>query len=195
MDQYDDFELDDLALPEGDGNPRSTGKVSPAQQGGVVPEGWKPTVAKPLPVVQCTATTRTGPRAGQRCGKWSIAGATVCLSHGANLPRVKEAAQDRVEAARLRMIGLADDAIDTIEDLVTNATQENVRLKAATEILDRVGIKGAPDLTVTVEHTVSPLDAIRDRIATIAKNSQPALEDMGEQDGDAEVLPDVREDD
>jgi predicted short-subunit dehydrogenase-like oxidoreductase (DUF2520 family) len=83
----------------------------------------------------------------------------------------------------MRMIGLTDDAIDAIEDLVTNpGTQAAVRLKAATEILDRAGVKGAPDLTVHVEHTMSAADTIAEKLkgmaARITKADEP--EDLGE---------------
>lgn len=162
----------------------SEGKNSAGQQGLTVPMGWKPTVAEPVPVVRCTGTIRNGDRKGERCTKWSIRGATLCISHGAQLPNVKEHANAIVEAARMRMIGLTDDAIDAIEDLVTNpGTQAQVRLKAATEILDRAGIKGAPDLTVQVEHTVSAADTIAEKLKGIASRLAPKeddLDDLGE---------------
>lgn len=173
--------LDDI--DNGPSNTGSTGKSSAAQQGVNVPAGWKPTIAAPVPVVRCTGKVRNGPNEGERCPKWSIRGATVCLQHGGHLPSVKEHAQSVVEAARMRMIGLTDDAIDAIEDLVTNpGTQAQVRLKAATEILDRAGIKGAPDLTVVVEHTVSAADTIAEKLKSIATRLTPKAdpEDLGE---------------
>lgn len=175
----DEFDEEQLALPSG---PTSTGKVSAGQQGGEVPAGWKPTVAKPIPVVRCTGTIRNGPKKGERCPKWSIRGGTVCLQHGAHLPSVKEAAQERVEAARLRLIGLTEDAIDALEEIVDGSAGPQLRLKAATEILDRAGLKGAPDLTVQVEAVVSPAEMIRERLAKLSKNlsPEPQPEDLGE---------------
>lgn len=158
----------------------SAGKNSAAEQGRDVPMGWKPTPTEPVPVVRCTATKRDG----TRCAKWSLRGTTVCLSHGAQLPNVREHAQAVVEAARMRMIGMVDDALDTIEDLATNASQDAVKLKAATEILDRAGLKGAPDLAVVVEHTQSAADIIAERLAGMAKrieaDKQRQLTDLGE---------------
>lgn len=161
----------------------SAGKNSPVEQGNNTPEAWKKTLAEPIPVVRCTATVRNGDRKGERCGKWSIRGATVCISHGAQLPSVKEHAQAVVEAARMRLIGLTDDAVDAIEDLVTNPqTQAQVRLNAAKEILDRAGIKGAPDLAITVEHTVSAADVISEKLKGMALRLAPKAEpeDLGE---------------
>lgn len=173
--------LDDIET--GNYNVGSLGKGSAAQQGVNIPAGWKPTVAAPVPVVRCTGIVRQGPNTGQRCPKWSLRGATVCLSHGGHLPSVKEHAQAVVEAARMRMIGLTDDAIDAIEDLVSNPqTQAAVRLKAATEILDRAGIKGAPDLAITVEHTISASDTIAEKLKSMALRLTPKPEplDLGE---------------
>jgi hypothetical protein len=170
-------------------------KFSAGQQGLNVPAGWKPTIDKPIPVVRCTGTVRTGPNTGLRCPKWSLRGATVCLQHGGHLPSVKEHAQAVVEAARMRMIGLADEAIDAIEDLVTNpGTSGQVRLKAATEILDRIGVKGAPDLAITVEHSISPSETIAKKLASIATRLTPTPppEDLGEIE-DAEVVDEVDE--
>lgn len=169
----------------------TSSKFSAGQQGLNVPAGWKPTVDKPVPVVRCTGTVRNGPNQGERCPKWSLRGATVCLQHGGHLPSVKEHAQAVVEAARMRMIGLADEAIDAIEDLVTNpGTQQNVRLKAATEILDRIGVKGAPDLTIAVEVSASPADMIAEKLKAIASRMEPKEnpEDLGEVVEEAEVV-------
>jgi hypothetical protein len=190
-DPFDDTPptLDDLE--NGVNRSFSAGMNSAAEQGRNTPIAWKQTVAEPVPVVRCTGTVRNGPRQGERCPKWSIRGATVCLQHGGHLPSVKEHAQAVVEAARMRMIGLTDDAIDAIEDLVTNpGTQAAVRLKAATEILDRAGIKGAPDLAITVEHTVSAADVISEKLKGMAIRLQPKEiepEDLGEVE-EAEVL-------
>lgn len=102
----------------------------------------------PVQVIRCTATARS---TGQRCGRWSLRGSNVCAKHGGQLPTVKAHAQAVVEAARLRLLDMADQAIDVIEDLSLNATAEQVRLKASTEILDRSGIRGGTEVLVAVE--------------------------------------------
>lgn len=121
------------------------------------------------------------------------------MSHGAQLPNVKEHAQAVVEAARMRMIGLTDMAIDAIEDLVENATSDAVRLKAATEVLDRAGIKGAPDLQIVVENRQSAAEIIAERLASMSKRMEAdkkreaeTMEDLGEQGeiDDAEIVVD-----
>lgn len=152
--------------------PNSLGAISPADQERTTPKGWKPTVSEPIPVVQCTGTRNDG----ERCTRWSIRGATVCLWHGGNLPNVKKAADDRVKAAKLRIIDSVDDAFETLHELLAPGTGEGIRLKAATELLDRAGLKPGMELTVTVEDNRSPLDSL---MAELDKMSE-RLEDQGE---------------
>lgn len=164
----------------------SAGKNSAVEQGLNVPAGWKPTVSEPVPVVRCTGTIRNGDKKGQQCGNWSLRGATVCIVHGGRLPNVRKHAEEVREAAKLRLLGLSDMAIDTLEDLADaqGTAGPAVRLKAATEILDRAGIKGGVDVAVTHEVRANPSEEIAKRLAGIAKRLTPeeveAPEDLGE---------------
>lgn len=176
-------------LPEGyeidpyTGEPRpiskalNSGKNSALQQGAMIPSSWRPTADQPLPVVRCTAKVKNGPREGERCGRWSIAGATVCIVHGGRLPNVREAAAQRVETAKMRLIADSDKAIDTLFELIAPGTQDNVRLGAAKEILDRAGIKGGADMTVEVNHNVSYAEEIEKRLASIRERLEPSAEE------------------
>ena len=173
----DDVELPDLTP--------STHTRSPIEQGSLTPVGWKPSMKEPIPVVQCSGITKNGARAGQRCGKWAVRGTTVCRSHGAQLPLVREAAKEVVENARLRLIGMADDAVDALEDLVAFGTQDQIRLAAAKEILDRSGVvKGQADLNVVVEHRASASELVAEKLkmmaSRMAKDAEPEPEDLGE---------------
>jgi hypothetical protein len=87
---------------------------------------------------------------------------------------------------------MADDALDAIDDLVTNPTTAgNVRLKAATEILDRIGIKGTPDLNVAVEVRADPAAEIAKRLASIAENLKPKDEPVDDEIVDEGEKPDA----
>lgn len=156
-------ELPDFATPPSRGN-NGEGKQTAEQQASNVPLGWKPTFQKPLPSVKCTATKRDG----NPCGAWSLAGATVCLKHGGHLPNVKTAIEERKAAARLLLIDASGDAAETIEYLARFATQENVRLAAAKEVLDRAGIKGGADMTIDVQHSLAPSKMLDEKIAQMA---------------------------
>ena len=103
-------------------------------------------------------------------------GATVCIKHGAQLPNVQKAAQERVTTARLQLMGATEDAFEVLEQLMRPGIAEGIRLKAATEILDRAGLKAGMEVNVTVEHVGSPLDDIMNQLEIIAGNKDPILE-------------------
>ena len=170
-----------MSTPTGAPNPRTTDIFVDG-----LPANFKPTENAPVPVVQCTTIKKDG----QRCRRFSIRGATVCHRHGGNLPGVQERAAAIIEAARMRLVSSADDAIDTLEDLLKPGTAEAVRLKAATEVLDRVGIKGGFDLNVEVtNHGPDPAAQVRERLARLHTPAEiePAEEDIQ----DAEVIEDT----
>jgi hypothetical protein len=141
-------------------------KRSPAQQGTNVPSSWKPTLSEPIPVVRCTGTTSSG----APCTRWSIRGANVCIKHGAQLPAVKKAAAQRVETARIMMMGAATDMYDVLFSLAQEGNEAGIRLKAATEILDRAGLKAGQEVNVTVEHVGSPINEILEQLAVFTES-------------------------
>lgn len=171
----------------------SAGKNSAAEQGSDVPVGWKPTASEPVPVVRCTANAST---TGERCKRWSLRGTNVCVKHGAQLPSVREHSEAVVESARMRLMGMADEAVDGLEDLIKIGTAPQIRLAAIKEVLDRSGVKGGPDLSVEVTHNVSYKDEIFNRLKEI-KERKEAMEKekaaiLGEIE-DAEVLDEPEE--
>jgi hypothetical protein len=173
--------MDDL--PEPPTTSPSHGKNSAAEQGLEIPMGWKPTASEPVPVVRCKANSST---TGERCKRWSIRGTTVCAKHGGQLPSVVEHAQAVVESARLRLMGMADDAVEVLYDLVQPGVSDQIRLNAAKEILNRSGLNEA--IKVEVEHsTVSQAEEIhkklavmRDRFLASQAKDEEELEDQGE---------------
>lgn len=168
----------------------NAGKNSAAEQGVEIPSGWKPTVENPVPVVRCKATSTTS---GERCKRWSIRGTTVCQSHGGRLPNVIEHSQAVVESARLRLFGLAEQAVDVLEDLSQPGTSDAIRLKAAELILNRAGLKDAVELKVEVTQGVSPsedilkkLSIMRDRITASSEDEMEELIDEGEKEPESD---------
>ena len=161
---------------------------SAAQQGSNIPAKWRPTVAEPVPVVRCTAIKKDG----NRCKNWSLRGAHVCLKHGGRLPNIKDHAEAVVEAARMRLIGLSDLAIDQLEDLVQNASAEKIRLDAAKDILDRNGVKGAMEINVEVQHTESAADRLASRLAEAAERlTSKKIEPVVTADPDTDTDEDI----
>ncbi len=64
-------------------------------------------------------------------------GQVVCSTHGGKAPQALAKAAAAVELAEFRLRGLAPRAVATLEDLVINATSEQVRLGAANSLVDR----------------------------------------------------------
>jgi hypothetical protein len=118
---------------------------------------------------------------GIRCMLWS-SGRTkddgLCNIH---LGSIKRPGQD-VERARAKIVQSAAYAVDVVEELMENATSEPVRLKAATEILDRAGVRGGMELDVGVNVQVRPAHEILaerlQRLAGVAVQTAAALPDI-----------------
>lgn len=167
----------------------SAGKNSAAEQGSNIPVGWKPSPSEPVAVVRCTGTAST---TGEQCKRWSLRGTNVCTKHGGQLPSVREHAEAVVESARMRLMGMADDAVDGLEDLIAVGTAPQIRLAAIKEVLDRSGVKGGPDLSVEVTHTMSYKDEIAERLRSI-KERKALMEKAQEDILDAEVVDEPTE--
>lgn len=152
-----------------------------------IPAAWKPTMAEPVPVVRCIQIKRDG----ERCRKWSLRGTTKCVKHGGNLANVREHAEAVVESARLRLIGNTDRAVDVLEELMDPQTSAQVRLKAATEVLDRAGVRGGIDIHQETEVTVNPSELLDQRLAQLRRRGAEARERLGEVFGDDVVEGEV----
>jgi ABC-type ATPase with predicted acetyltransferase domain len=83
-------------------------------------------------------------------------------------------------------MGMADDAVEVLYDLVQPGVSDQIRLNAAKEILNRSGLNEA--IKVEVEHsTVSQAEEIhkklavmRDRFLASQAKDEEELEDQGE---------------
>lgn len=170
--------------------PQNPNATVPGLQGSVIPLGWKPTADKPVPVVRCVVIKKDG----NRCGKWSLRGHTKCKSHLRNadisFPNVREHMDAIIEAARMRLLDDADIAVDTLEDLLQPGTSEGIRLKAATEILDRVGVRGGFEVDVEVKDTINPADVIKQRLETLRERGMQSQQYLEGEVVDAEVVDD-----
>lgn len=144
---------------------------SAEQQGSNVPLGWKPTPSQPVPVVRCIQIKKDG----MRCRRWSLRGYTKCVKHaGPGVMKdgnVAKYAESVIEGARLRLIDDADKALDVLQELIGPGTSEGIRLKAATEVLDRAGVRGGFDVKVDVQVSENPSDLIKERLAGLAEGA------------------------
>jgi hypothetical protein len=82
---------------------------------------------------------------------------------------------DSVERARARLTQAAPTAVDTLEELMNSAESEPVKLKAATEILDRSGVRAGFDIGGEVSVDVRPAASIiADRLQRLSVNALEA---------------------
>lgn len=120
---------------------------------------------------------------GIRCMLWSSGRPKddgLCRIH---LRSTQHKTSDDIERARQKLTQAAPYAVDMLEDLMENAESEPVKLKAATEILDRAGIRGGVELDTTVNIDVRPAAQViaerLDRLAQGAIQTAAKLADSG----------------
>jgi hypothetical protein len=112
---------------------------------------------------------------GIRCQLWSGGRSGddgFCRVH---LGSLRNKPTDSVERARARLTQSAPAAVDTLEELMNSAESEPVKLKAATEILDRSGVRAGFDIGGEVSIDVRPAASIiADRLQRLSVNALEA---------------------
>ena len=112
---------------------------------------------------------------GIRCQLWTsgrLQDDGLCRIH---LGSVKRRPGDDIERARAKLTQAAPFAVDMLEQMMETAESEPVKLKAATEILDRAGIRGGVELDTNVNIDVRPAaSVIAERLNRLAINATEA---------------------
>jgi hypothetical protein len=134
---------------------------------------------------------------GIRCMLWSSGRPKddgLCRIH---LRSTKHKTSDDIERARNKLMQAAPYAVDKLEELMEYAESEPVQLKAATEILDRAGVRGGVEIDTTVNIDVRPAaDVIAERLSRLSQgalaNAARLTEALGEDVIDAEVVTDAK---
>lgn len=118
---------------------------------------------------------------GARCWYWhdgSLNRDSVCAKHTKKAPKDK-VKPDLIQLARNRLVSAAHGAVDELESLMNTATSEPVRLGAAKEILDRIGIRGGIEIEQKTEVTVtSAADLLAKRLDDLAEKGKKRDEVM-----------------
>lgn len=132
---------------------------------------------------------------GIRCQLWSSGRLTddgLCRIH---LGSLKRRPGDDIERARAKLTQAAPYAVDVLEDMMSNAESEPVKLKAATEILDRAGVLGGVELDANVNLDVRPAASIiAERLNRLAVNAMSNAASLAATGVTVEVETDVRDD-
>jgi len=101
---------------------------------------------------------------------------------------------DDIERARERLMQAAPYAVDQLETLMDSAESEPVKLKAATEILDRAGVRGGYEVDSNLTVDARPAaDVIAERLERLASGAVTAAADAannGAEIVDAEIVED-----
>lgn len=112
---------------------------------------------------------------GIRCMLWSSGRSKddgLCRVH---LRSAMKKPSDDIERARQKLTQAAPYAVNLLEDLMENAESEPVKLKAATEILDRAGVRGGVEVDTTVNLDVRPAaQVIAERLQRLAVGASQA---------------------
>jgi hypothetical protein len=91
-----------------------------------------------------------------------------------------------VARARARAYQAAPIAVEILEQLMESAESEPVKLKAATEILDRAGVRGGIEIDAQINIAIRPAsDLIKERLNRLRPQAVTVL--------DAEILPEHEE--
>lgn len=110
---------------------------------------------------------------------------------------IEEYAQRVHEFAAQRILGIAPDALNALEELINDQmTPPSVRVKATTDLLDRAGLRTPIKVEVSGEIGVAPSEILAERLANLAAGRAaieavltPSDEDDLEDDiDDAEII-------
>jgi hypothetical protein len=128
---------------------------------------------------------------GIRCMLWAsgrIKDDGLCRVH---LRSLKHKTSDDIERAREKLTQAAPFAVDKLEELMEFAESEPVKLKAATEILDRAGVRGGIEIDTSVLMDVRPAaQVIAERLERLQLGAEQTAARLTQELGivDAEVV-------
>ena len=130
---------------------------------------------------------------GIRCMLWASGRPKddgLCRVH---LRSLKHKTSDDIERAREKLTQAAPFAVDKLEELMEFAESEPVALKAATEILDRAGVRGGVEIDTNVNVEMRPAaEIIAERLDRLAAGAIQTAARLAEENSviDAEVVED-----
>jgi len=128
---------------------------------------------------------------GIRCMLWASGRPKddgLCRVH---LRSLKHKTSDDIERAREKLTQAAPFAVDKLEELMEFAESEPVALKAATEILDRAGVRGGVEIDTNVNVEMRPAaEIISERLDRLAMGAMATAARLAEEHSviEAEVV-------
>jgi len=112
-----------------------------------------------------------------RCLLWSANRVTDDGLCGKHLGSKRNNVTGAIARARARAYQAAPIAVEILEQLMESAESEPVKLKAATEILDRAGVRGGIEIDAKVEVSLKPAASlIEERLARLRPQAQNIID-------------------
>lgn len=105
------------------------------------------------------------------CGRWSVQGSNRCETHG-GLYLDPEETKNVIRANQTKLAAAGSKAVDTIVYLMMESAQDAIRLRAAEQVLNRIGLSENVDINVTTDDKkthMSAGDVVRDRLMKLAQ--------------------------
>lgn len=91
----------------------------------------------------------------------------------------KQLSVETLEDARTRIIASAPKSIEVLESIRDDpGAPDAVRAKAASDLLDRAGLKAGMDISIEVEHKINPSELILAKLEEIVRRSAPPPQEI-----------------
>jgi hypothetical protein len=127
---------------------------------------------------------------GIRCLNWHAGRLTddqLCRTHLGSLNA--NAGTGAVERARQRVQQSAARAVDVIEQMMDTATSEQIRLRAAEQLLDRAGVRGGVEIDMNATVAQMPAaDALAERLGKLAAAAERMKAEAAEKEAESDML-------
>lgn len=128
------------------------------------------------------------------CGLDSQVGMHTCWHHSPKNSQAREYSESVRVAAAMELMNSTDMAVAALVRLMKGANSEAIMLRAATEVLDRGGVRAGVDVNVHAEITdTRAADVLNDRLAKLATASERQRD--GQNLPALVAVPDTAEDD
>lgn len=121
-------------------------------------------------------------RNGEQCHLAALEDSLFCARHHVIVSKaaptrdVLRYREQLLDNAKLELLRMSPKALTTVEQVMDNeAAPAQVRLKAATEVLDRIGVRGGMEIDVSAEIHTDPAEDIRRRLDAMGEGILSAI--------------------
>lgn len=105
------------------------------------------------------------------CGRWSVQGSNRCETHG-GLYLDPEETKNVIRSNQTKLVAAGSKAVDTLVYMMMESSNDAIRLRAAEQVLNRIGLSENVDINVTTDDKKTHMSAgevVRDRLMKLAQ--------------------------